>query len=139
MKSAIRSPRRRVWQVVALLGLVMLVMAGCRVPGLTPAATPSPRSASSGTAEPLNTINGSTYLTPRQLREVYGVESLYRQGFTGKGQTVVVIDSFGSPTLQRDMDLFDHQYGLPDIKLQIISPLGTKPFNGNDDEMVGWA
>jgi subtilase family serine protease len=37
------------------------------------------------------------------------------------------------------MDLFDQQYGLPDIKLQIISPLGTKPFDQNNNDMVGWA
>ncbi|HEV8193477.1 MAG TPA: S53 family peptidase [Ktedonobacterales bacterium] len=135
MKMATRTTQRRVWHIAALLGLLVLILAGCKAPGLTPVSSP----ASSATTEPLNTIGGNTFLTPRQLREAYGVESLYEQGFTGKGQTVVVIDSFGSPTLQQDMDLFDRQYGLPDIKLQILSPLGTKPFDQNNNDMVGWA
>src|SRR5215475_11894884 len=110
MKMWTRSAQRRAWQLATLLGLLMLVLAGCKVPGLTSALKPSPKSASSATAEPLNTIDGNTFLTPRQMREAYGVESLYEKGYTGKGQTIVVIDSFGSPTLQQDMDLFDRQY-----------------------------
>jgi subtilase family serine protease len=137
MKMATHSLRRRAWQSLALLGLLALILAGCSLPGL--ANKPAARPASSATAEPLRTVNGNTYLTPRQLRQAYGVESLYERGFTGKGQTVVVIDSFGSPTLQRDMDLFDKQYGLPDIKLQIIAPLGAKPFDQTNDDMIGWA
>jgi subtilase family serine protease len=73
------------------------------------------------------------------MRDAYGVTSLYNKGDTGKGQTVVVIDSFGSPMLQQDMDAFDQQYGLPAITIQVLSPLGTKPFDPTNDEMVGWA
>ena len=80
-----------------------------------------------------------TYLSPKQLWTLYGVEPLLRQCYTGKGQTVVVIDSFGSPTLQEDIDQFSDYYGLPRVKLQILAPLGTKPFDPTDNEMVGWA
>src|SRR6266849_7915418 len=64
--------------------------------------------------------------TPHSLRVAYGVESLIEHGFTGKGQTVVDIVSFGSPTLQKDVDAFDQQFGLPPIKIQVISPLNEK-------------
>src|SRR5271167_904275 len=47
----------------------------------------------------------SSCRTPHSLRVAYGVESLVEHGFTGKGQTVVDIVSFGSPPLQRDMDM----------------------------------
>ncbi len=77
--------------------------------------------------------------TPHQFRVAYGVESLIEQGFTGKGQTVVDIVSFGSPTLQQDMDAFDRQFGLPPITLQIITPLGTKTFDPASKDMQGWA
>ena len=70
---------------------------------------------------------------------LYGVEPLLKQCYTGKGQTVVVIDSFGSPTLQEDIDQFSDYYGLPRVKLQIMAPLGTKPFNSSDQQMIGWA
>lgn len=77
--------------------------------------------------------------TPHQFRLAYGVESLIESGFTGKGQTVVDIVSFGSPILQRDMDVFDQQFGLPPITIQVISPIGTKPFDSANKDMVGWA
>ena len=77
--------------------------------------------------------------TPQQFRDAYGVTPLINEGYTGKGQTVVVIDSYGSPTLQSDIDAFDQQYHLPAITLQILSPLGTKPFDPNNQDMNGWA
>ena len=77
--------------------------------------------------------------TPHQFAVAYGVESLLQQGYTGKGQTVVDIVSFGSPTLQQDMNVFDQQFHLPAITLQILSPLGTKAFDPTSKDMQGWA
>ena len=77
--------------------------------------------------------------TPHSLRVAYGVESLVQHGYTGKGQTVVDIVSFGSPTLQQDMDIFDQEFGLPPITVKVLAPLGAKPFNFADKEMTGWA
>src|SRR5438132_7207770 len=77
--------------------------------------------------------------TPHQLRVVYGVESLVEQGFTGKGQTVVDIVSYGSPTLQQDIDAFDKQFSLPAITIPVISPLGAKPFDPTNKQMSDWA
>src|SRR5947209_3714554 len=78
-------------------------------------------------------------LTPHALRVAYDVEALTERGFTGKGITVIDIVSYGSPTLQQDMDVFDKQFGLPPIHIQIINPLGTKPFDPTNKDMVGWA
>jgi subtilase family serine protease len=77
--------------------------------------------------------------TPHALRVAYGLETLTEQGFTGKGQTVVDIVSFGSPTLQQDMDVFDRQFALPPITVKVVAPLGTVPFNPKNNDMVGWA
>jgi subtilase family serine protease len=72
------------------------------------------------------------------MRVAYGMESLIGRGLTGKGETVVDIVSFGSPTLQHDMDVFDQQFHLPPIKLQILSPLGTVKFNPANNDMSSW-
>jgi subtilase family serine protease len=80
-----------------------------------------------------------TYLSPKQLWTLYGIEPLLKRCYTGKGQSVVVIDSYGSPTLQDDIDHFSDYYGLPRVKLQILSPLGTKTFDPNSQEMIDWA
>jgi subtilase family serine protease len=77
--------------------------------------------------------------TPQSMRIAYGMEALTERGFTGKGQTVVDIVSYGSPTLQQDINVFDQQFGLPSITLQVVSPLGTVPFNAQDQDMLGWA
>ena len=77
--------------------------------------------------------------TPHSLRLAYGVESLMQRGYTGKGQTVVDIVSYGDPSLQQNMDTFDQKFGLPPITLQVMSPLGSVPFDANNSEMSGWA
>jgi len=55
----------------------------------------------------------------------------------GQGQTVVDIVSFGSPTLQQDIDAYDQQFGLPPIKIQVISPLHEKESDPYGDK-AGW-
>jgi len=83
--------------------------------------------------------NDEQCYTPYDLRVAYDVESLIQKGFTGKGQTVVDIVSYGSPTLQHDMDVFDKQFGLPLITIQVLSPLGMAPANSNNPDIAGWA
>ena len=115
------------------LAVIALALSGCSLttgPVVTgPTGTDScPSGADSGT----------TCFTPHTLRLAYGVQQLVDQGHTGKGQTVVDIVSYGSPTLQQDMDAFDQQFGLPAITLKILAPLGTVPFDANNSEMSGW-
>lgn len=106
-------------------------------PTQPPTPTATPASAASDTCPaPLDTEPGC--YTPHAFRVAYGVEPLIQQGYTGKGQTVVDIVSFGSPTLQKDLDVYDKQFGLPPIKLQIISPL-NEPISDPDNQQGGWA
>jgi subtilase family serine protease len=73
------------------------------------------------------------------MRVAYGMETLTERGFTGEGQTVVDIVSFGSPTLQQDVAVFDRQFGLPPVTLQVQAPIGTAQFNPANSDMLGWA
>jgi subtilase family serine protease len=109
---------RRYWMLLILA--VPMLLAACNAGGDNGGSTSTPG------------------YSPAQMRDAYGVTSLYNKGDTGKGQTVVVIDSFGSPTLQKDMDTFCEHYGLPKITLQILAPLGTKPFDSKNSEMTSW-
>jgi subtilase family serine protease len=57
---------------------------------------------------------------------------LYRQGLTGKGKTILIVDSFGSPTIQDDLKVFDEQFGLPDPpSLKVIQPAGPAVAQGD--------
>ena len=43
--------------------------------------------------------------SPLQFRTAYDLNPLYARGITGKGRTIMIVDSFGSPTLQHDLDM----------------------------------
>ncbi len=88
----------------------------------------------------LATIGFPCY-SPQEIRRAYGVTPLLDAGYTGKGQTIVIIDSFGSPTIRHDLHVFDQGFGLPDPpSFQILSPLGTVPYNPKKiPDQVGWA
>jgi subtilase family serine protease len=79
-----------------------------------------------------------TCISPLALRKAYGIETLKEKGYTGKGQTIVDIVSFGSPTLKADMDIFDKTFALPPVNLQIIAPL-NEPEQDPHHDKEGWA
>jgi subtilase family serine protease len=82
--------------------------------------------------------NGGGAYTPQQIRAAYDITPLYEQGNQGQGQTIIFIESYGSPTLRPDLAVFDKQYGLPDPNLQIIAPLGTVAYNSKQPDMATW-
>ncbi|HXZ80304.1 MAG TPA: S53 family peptidase [Terriglobales bacterium] len=42
-----------------------------------------------------------------------------KKGLDGTGSTIVIVDAFGSPTIQADLDLFDTTFGLPATTVDI--------------------
>ena len=76
-----------------------------------------------------------------QIDEAYNLAPLWAKGLDGTGRTIVVVDSFGSPTIAADLHEFDTTYGLPDPpSLQVIQPAGAVPaFDPNDADMWNWA
>lgn len=78
--------------------------------------------------------------SPQQIRKAYGVKAILDAGYTGVGETIIIIDSFGSPTIAHDLKTFDEGYGLPDPpSLTVLAPLGTVPFDPSNSDQVGWA
>ncbi len=132
--------------IPTLITLLFLVSA-CSSSGANPPSTLTPilratqaHPASTTTADVCPTsIGNRNCVTPRILRLAYGVQALTDEGYTGKGQTIIDIVSYGSPTLQIDMDVFDQQFHLPPITIQVIAPLGTAPKDPKNKDMPGWA
>jgi len=58
---------------------------------------------------------GLRCFTPVAMQNAYNVSALYTQGFTGKGKTIAVIDSFGSATIANDLRVFSSAFGLPHL------------------------
>jgi subtilase family serine protease len=78
--------------------------------------------------------------TPKDIYAAYGVAALHAEGTTGKGQTIVIVDSYGSPTAQADLDRFSDAFGLPRTTIQFIYPNGTPPFNNSvNGSPANWA
>ncbi len=51
--------------------------------------------------------------TPSLIREFYNSTSLLSQGITGKGVTIAIVDAFGDPNIQSELQTFDQTFGLP--------------------------
>ena len=87
---------------------------------------------------------GINCYTPVQYRVAYDLNPLYSgaatgRSITGAGETIVIVDSYGSPTIAADLHTFDAQFGFPDPVLQ-IEQFGTiPPFDPTNSTMVGWA
>jgi subtilase family serine protease len=79
--------------------------------------------------------------TPNQVETAYNMKALYAQGDEGQGETIVIVDSFGSPTIEKDLKKFDKAFKLPaPPAFQVIQPAGAvKPFEPGNVEMSGWA
>src|SRR6266568_7108770 len=82
---------------------------------------------------------GIACYSPVQYRVAYNLNPLYKGGITGAGRTIVIVDSFGSPTIANDLHVFDQQWGFPDPDLQVMKFGNVPPFDPNDPTMVGWA
>jgi len=78
---------------------------------------------------------------PAQLQRAYDLPALYARGINGKGTTIVIVDSFGSPTIKHDLAVFDRTFGLPaPPSFTVITPAGKlPPWNPKDSDMTGWA
>ncbi len=82
---------------------------------------------------------GINCYTPVQYRTAYNLNPLYSRGVTGQGKTIVIVDSYGSPTIRNDIKVFDKQFGFPDPDLQIVRFGNIPPFDPNNSTQVGWA
>ena len=84
--------------------------------------------------------SGTPCYSPQEIRTAYNVTPLINAGYNGKGQTIVIVDSYGSPSIASDLQTFDKGYGLPDPpSFKVLAPLGTVPFDPANSIQVNWA
>ena len=50
---------------------------------------------------------------PLQLQTAYGLNAAYEQGLDGTGQTIVLVEGYGYPTIEKDANAFFKLAGLP--------------------------
>src|SRR5207245_10279537 len=65
--------------------------------------------------------------SPDEVQTAYKLKQLHAAGLNGVGQTIVIVDAYGSATIAQDAELFSQVYGLPDLtpsNFQIIKAPG---------------
>ncbi|MDH6706849.1 MULTISPECIES: S53 family peptidase [unclassified Kitasatospora] len=77
--------------------------------------------------------------SPLQYRNAYNLNPLYQEGVTGKGRTIVIVDSFGSPTIQHDLEVFDKQWGIQDTQVEVVKWGNVPVFDPKNPDHTGWA
>ena len=109
--------------------------------GLTP---PVQTAYYTGSRYGTNISNGPPSLPPcgydaPQVDTAYGLTSLYKDGLDGTGETVVIVDAYGSDTITADSNIFAAINGLPALvpgtNFNIIYPGGPTNCGGNT---CGW-
>jgi len=73
--------------------------------------------------------------TPQELATAYDIPSK----LTGAGQTIVIIDAFGDPTIAQDLNVEDTTFGLPAANLHILYPSGQPTFDPTNADEVDWS
>jgi subtilase family serine protease len=80
---------------------------------------------------------------PSQIASAYGVNKLQSQGVLGQGQTIVLVDSYGSPTAASDLQFFRDTFfpSLPSPSFEQVYPNGAPDYNnaGNGQSGSGGA
>jgi subtilase family serine protease len=131
--------------VGALVGAVLLANVA------TSAATPTaPTAEGSGFTAPVSTAKCMSWFnircyTPAQYQAAYNLTSLYNgeatggRPITGAGETIVITEAFGSPTIKNDLRVFDAKFHLPNPSFTIDKFGNIPAFDPNDPLMVGQA
>ncbi|MGA7925542.1 MAG: S53 family peptidase [Candidatus Sulfotelmatobacter sp.] len=71
-----------------------------------------PAATYSGNLYDSTNIGGCGY-TPPEIHTAYNLSALYKAGYNGKGQTVVIFEICNTDTIQSDANAFSAQFGLP--------------------------
>ena len=146
-----RTPRPRPRAAVAAVGAAALAAAAViaapavsAAPAVKAVPAVSGHQLVKGAASPLTIAQcqatwGINCYTPLQYRKAYSLNPLYQAGITGKGRTIVIVDSFGSPTIQHDLDVYSKQFGIASTHVQVVRWGDVPPFDPTNPDHTGWA
>ncbi len=63
--------------------------------------------------------------SPADFQNVYGTYNAIKDGWTGTGTTIGIVDAYGDPTIASDVNTFNSAYGLPSLALTVAGTGGT--------------
>ena len=74
---------------------------------------------------------------PTDLQTAYNMTPLYKAGLDGTGETIAIVDAYGSTTVAADLATFSNVMGLPPANLTIIGTPTETAYSG--DANSTWA
>ena len=93
-------------------------------PSAGPDALPTPAQCLSAYGLACNTVDS--------IRSAYDIPATIDGEPAGTGRTIVIVDAFGSPTAQADLDTFSASMGIPSTHLNIYYPVGKVAWRGSE-------
>jgi len=119
---------------VGLAGTASAAARPARGGGVVPQLVVGPEAGQNATQPPTGAFClaniGIACYRPSDLQAQYNFGPLYAQGDNGAGQTIVIFDAFGSPTIRADLATFDQAFGLPaPPSFHIYMPEGAVNYN----------
>jgi subtilase family serine protease len=85
------------------------------------------------TSDPASPTPGILYCyAPRYIWTAYNILPVFQSGNFGQGQTIVIVDAFGSPTIQQDLQTFHNAFfgpAFPAPDFEVLCPMGCPTFN----------
>ena len=96
------------------------------------------------TGNEYNGSGGGCAYAPADIRAAYNLDALYAEGYDGRGQTIVMVEDCGSPTVLDDANTFSERFGLPLLTPSnfSVTSMGTSVCAGyypNINADVEWA
>jgi subtilase family serine protease len=90
-----------------------------------------------GTVTPGQTTSNILYYSPSEIRQMYNATDLLKAGYNGHGVSIAIVDAYGDPYIQKELQNFSAEFGLPFYNgtLHII-PVG--PYNATQGILTGW-
>ena len=107
--------------------------------GMTTNATAYPMERTLGVisaAQPSQAGSNFIYYSPFEMKEIYNASALDSAGYTGKGVTIAIVDAYGDPYIQQELNNFSATFGLPQTNISIICVDG--PCNYSNGITQGW-
>jgi len=110
------------------------------VSGASPFGLPKCR-----TTDPTIPTPGTIFCyTPAYIWSAYNIRPVLTGGNLGQGQTIVIVDAFGSPTISADLQTFHNTFfgaAFPAPDFEVVCPMGCPTFNPRNtpQAQVNWS
>ncbi|MCL5068888.1 MAG: S53 family peptidase, partial [Thaumarchaeota archaeon] len=86
--------------------------------------------------KPGQSLGNFLYYSPAEIRQAYNSSSLINEGYNGSGVSIAIIDAYGDPYIQQELNNFSAEFNLPQTTINQICVDG--PCDYSQGISQGW-